>query len=48
MKRPMINHILEVIDVCGERLLKGTVKHLIEYIEYLEIVLSNNGIEVKE
>jgi len=36
MERPEIDLIKESIDLVSERIAKGTVKQLVEYIEYLE------------
>lgn len=36
MKRPEIDLIKESLPFINERIAKGTVTHLIEYIEYLE------------
>jgi hypothetical protein len=36
MERPEINIIKESLPFIGKRIAKGTITHLIEYIEYLE------------
>ena len=36
MNRPKIDLIKDSLEFVDERLLKGTITHLIEYIEFLE------------
>ena len=40
MERPEINLIIESLPFINERTAKGTITHLILYVEYLEDLIS--------
>lgn len=46
MERPEIELIKESLPLVDERTAKGTVMHLVEYIEYLEDLVETKGNEI--
>jgi len=47
MNRPKIKMIKECVSIVDNRILQGTIMHLIEYIEFLEEELEAMQLEYK-
>jgi len=45
MKRPEIDIIAEILPFIDKRIARGTIEHLILYIEYLESLINKKELE---